>query len=179
MATPHVVGAAALILETSPAASPASVGSTIITNASAGVVTSPGTGSPNRLLYTAPTGTPTQTPTPTPTPTPTATPTTCAATPSSGSLTGTGNSFYWPGEAGIQSTNGGLHKGCLKGPAGTDFDLYLQKRSTSGGWSTVASGLTSTPNETVTYSGTAGVYRWRVYSYRGSGGYTLEVTRPS
>jgi subtilisin family serine protease len=176
MATPHVVGAAALILETGPAASPAGVANAIAANASAGVVTGPGTGSPNRLLYTAPSGAP---PTTTPTPTPTATPAPCATTPYSDSLAATGRSIYTPGEEGIQSTNGGLHKGCLKGPLGSDFDLYLQKRGTGGAWSTVASGLTSAPNETVTYSGTAGFYRWRVYSYRGAGAYTLEVTRPS
>ncbi len=80
---------------------------------------------------------------------------------------------------GPQSTTNGMHKGCLKGPAGTDFDLYLEKRNGSGSWATVASGLGATADETVNYSGTAGFYRWRVYAYSGSGAYTLEVTRPS
>jgi subtilisin family serine protease len=66
MATPHVVGAAALYLAANPSATPAQVRDALVNNATTGVVTSPGTGSPNRLLYTG-TGT---TPTPTPTPTP-------------------------------------------------------------------------------------------------------------
>lgn len=53
MATPHVAGAAALYLQNNPGASPATVQSAIIAAATTGVVTSPGSGSPNRLLYTA------------------------------------------------------------------------------------------------------------------------------
>jgi len=53
MASPHVAGAAALYLEVNPAASPATVASALTTNATMNVVTNPGTGSPNRLLYTA------------------------------------------------------------------------------------------------------------------------------
>ncbi|MEU4426736.1 S8 family peptidase [Actinoplanes sp. NPDC024001] len=52
MAAPHVAGAAALYLAGNPAATPAQVHTAIVTNATAGVVTSPGSGSPNRLLYT-------------------------------------------------------------------------------------------------------------------------------
>jgi PKD repeat protein len=52
MATPHVAGAAALYLETNPSATPATVTTALKNNATAGVVTSPGTGSPNLLLYT-------------------------------------------------------------------------------------------------------------------------------
>jgi subtilisin family serine protease len=51
MATPHVTGAAALILGVTPGASPAQVWSTMLGNATANKVTSPGTGSPNRLLF--------------------------------------------------------------------------------------------------------------------------------
>ncbi|MEU6544316.1 S8 family peptidase [Streptomyces sp. NPDC046859] len=51
MATPHVAGAAALHLADNPAATPAQVASALTAAATTGVVTSPGTGSPNRLLY--------------------------------------------------------------------------------------------------------------------------------
>ncbi|MFE6334548.1 S8 family serine peptidase [Streptomyces sp. NPDC057798] len=51
MATPHVAGAAALHLAANPAATPAQVASALTTAATPNVVTSPGTGSPNRLLY--------------------------------------------------------------------------------------------------------------------------------
>ncbi|GAA1595967.1 S8 family peptidase [Actinoplanes couchii] len=50
MATPHVVGAAALVLQDNPSYTPAQVASTLTGNAVSGKVTSPGTGSPNLLL---------------------------------------------------------------------------------------------------------------------------------
>jgi serine protease len=52
MASPHVAGAAALYLATNTGASPATVTSAIINAATTGRVTNPGSGSPNRLLYT-------------------------------------------------------------------------------------------------------------------------------
>jgi subtilisin family serine protease len=51
MATPHVAGAAALYLADNPTATPAQVASALTAAATTGVVTGPGTGSPNRLLY--------------------------------------------------------------------------------------------------------------------------------
>ena len=50
MASPHVAGAAALFLSRYPAATAADVNNWVITNATTGLVTSAGTGSPNRLL---------------------------------------------------------------------------------------------------------------------------------
>ncbi|WP_335940752.1 S8 family peptidase [Streptomyces sp. PTD5-9] len=50
MASPHVAGAAALYLAEHPNESPAQVSAGVVAAASTGVVTSPGTGSPNRLL---------------------------------------------------------------------------------------------------------------------------------
>ena len=47
-----VAGAAALFLETTPGATPADVASALISNSTSGVVGNPGSGSPNRLLYT-------------------------------------------------------------------------------------------------------------------------------
>jgi len=52
MATPHVCGASALYLAGNPTATPAAVASALTSNATSGVVIGPGTGSPNRLLYT-------------------------------------------------------------------------------------------------------------------------------
>ena len=52
MATPHVAGVAALYKQANPGASPATVRNALVANATAGVVTSARTGSPNLLLFT-------------------------------------------------------------------------------------------------------------------------------
>jgi subtilisin family serine protease len=51
MATPHVVGAAAVFLGSSPTATPQQVRDALVDNATSDVVTNPGTGSPNKLLH--------------------------------------------------------------------------------------------------------------------------------
>ncbi|GGN75887.1 hypothetical protein GCM10010112_47590 [Actinoplanes lobatus] len=51
MASPHVAGAAALVLSRNPSYTPAQVSSALTTNATPSVVTSPGTSSPNLLLF--------------------------------------------------------------------------------------------------------------------------------
>jgi subtilisin family serine protease len=161
MASPHVAGIAALYLQGAPSATPATVANAIITTSTLNVVTSAGTGSPNRLVYSLLTGGGPVTP-------PTGTTYT-------GTLSGTGANSYQP-SAGYVSSVSGAHTATLTG-TGADFDLYLQKLSGST-WSTVASSLGSTSSESVNYSGTAGTYRWRVYSYSGSGSYTLVTTKP-
>lgn len=52
MATPHVAGVAALYLQGNPGASPATVQSALVNNATAGVLSSIGRNSPNLLLFT-------------------------------------------------------------------------------------------------------------------------------
>jgi subtilisin family serine protease len=171
MASPHVAGVAALYLQNNTTASPATVASQIINTATTGVLTGIGTGSPNRLLYSLLTtgggggggGTPAA----------------CAGAPATaGSLGFTGDYDYHPNNSYYYSSVSGAHKGCLVGPtAGADFDLYLQKWNGSS-WVTVARGETSTSNETVTYNGTAGYYRFQVYSYSGSGSYNFYTLHP-
>jgi subtilisin family serine protease len=92
MATPHVAGVVALYLHQNGHQAPATVRNGLVSFATANKVTSPGTGSPNRLLHsifttgTPPPPTPTPSPTPTSGPGPTATPTpTPTPTPPSGS----------------------------------------------------------------------------------------------
>jgi hypothetical protein len=60
-----VAGAAALYLQTAPTATPAQVAQAVVAAATQGVVTSPGTGSPNRLLYSLFSGGPSDTTPPT------------------------------------------------------------------------------------------------------------------
>ncbi|WP_055492652.1 S8 family peptidase [Streptomyces sp. TP-A0356] len=54
MATPHVAGAAAVYLANHPSATPAQVATALVNGATSGVVTSPGSGSPNKLLRIVP-----------------------------------------------------------------------------------------------------------------------------
>ena len=113
-----------------------------------------------------------------PTPTPTGTtPPPGGCTGYSGTLSGTGAGQYQPNGRYYQSTTSGTHASCLDGPTGVDFDLYLQRWNGSS-WSTVARSESPGPDERISYSGTAGYYRYLVYSYSGSGSYTMSITRP-
>lgn len=51
MASPHVAGVVALYLEDNPSATPTQVNTAIVDNASLNKINNPGTGSPNKLLY--------------------------------------------------------------------------------------------------------------------------------
>ncbi len=171
MATPHVAGAAALYLEANPGASPASVSNALISNSTTGTLTDVGTNSPNRLLHTGTGGT-------TPDPDPTPEPTGCDTLPEteSGYLSSGGTAFH-PGSNDYYYSGSGTHVGCISGPAGADFDLYLEKWN-GFGWSVVARGISATSEESVSYTGTSGYYSWRVRSYSGSGSYTFGLDRP-
>jgi len=166
MASPHVAGVAALYLQNNTSASPASVRSELVNTASVNKLTGIGTGSPNLLIYSLLSSGGTTPP-----------PTTCSGGTYTGSLSGTGANAYQPNNSYYQSTISGTHSGNLTGPSGADFDLYLQKWNGSA-WSTVRSSEGTTSTESISYSGTAGYYRWRIYSYSGSGSYSLCTTRP-
>jgi serine protease len=99
-----------------------------------------------------------------------------ACEPFTGFLSGTGASSYQPNGR-YYSSGAGTHRGWLRGPSGTDFDLYLQKWN-GFGWSTVARSEGPTSEEQITYNGTSGFYRWRIYSYFGSGSYDFWLIRP-
>ncbi len=101
----------------------------------------------------------------------------CPGTLYTGSLSGTGASQIQPNGTYYYSSVSGTHQGCLRGPINADFDLYLQKWNGLT-WSNVASSLSSTSNENISYNGTAGYYRWRIYSYSGSGSYEFYMVKP-
>jgi subtilisin family serine protease len=163
MASPHVAGVAALYLQGNPTASPATVASAIVGSTTAGKVTSAGTGSPNKLLFsglTAETGGGT------------------GGTTYTGTLSA-GSSQYQPDGSYYYSTTSGTHSGKLTGPSGTDFDLYLQRWNGSS-WVNVAAAESSTSSETINYSGAGGYYyRWRIYAYSGSGSYSFTLSKPN
>jgi subtilisin family serine protease len=170
MASPHVAGVAALYLQGNPSASAATVANAITSTATTGVVTSPGTGSPNRLLYsllTPPSGGGGGGTAP------------CTGcTLYTGSLSGTGAAQYQPNNTYYYSSVSGTHRGYLRGPtSGADFDLYLYKWNGSS-WVIVASAESATANEDIAYSGTAGYYEWKILSYSGSGAYNFYLSHP-
>ncbi|WP_405754531.1 hypothetical protein OG232_33105 [Streptomyces sp. NBC_01411] len=85
-----------------------------------------------------------------------------------GSLT-TGQAQTQPdGSYYYYSETPGTHLGCLRGPAGANFSLYLQKWNGTG-WTDVAVGGTATADEDISYHGTAGYYRYVIHAYSGSG----------
>jgi serine protease len=94
-----------------------------------------------------------------------------------GSLSGTGASQYQPGGTWYFSPVSGTHRGWLQGPASADFDVRLQKWN-GFTWVTVAASESVTSTEQIAYTGTPGYYRYRVYSFSGSGAYTFWLQHP-
>jgi subtilisin family serine protease len=202
MAAPHIAGAAALYLETHPAASPAEVTNAIRSAATQGVVTDIDGTTPNLFIFTgssSPTPTPspsptaTPTPTPTPSPSPTATPTpTPSPSPSPSPTPGvcTGRVYtgtIWKNQTVYLSSSGGFSAGSgqfygavgFNNPIG--FTLKLEKRNGST-WTQVAGSSTQSGpmvtdsayyGTTINYSGTAGTYRWSIRANNGVTGYNL------
>jgi len=103
---------------------------------------------------------------------------TCPGATLNGSFSGAnGQSQIQPNGTWYQTTVTGLNSACLVGPGGTDFDLFLDKWSGSA-WAQVAKSDGSTSSETISYSGAAGYYRYRVVNYAGTGAYTFTYSRP-
>ncbi len=152
MAAPHVAGAAAVYWATHPTASMHAVMEYLLQAATPGLIPNPGTGSPNLLLATL-----------------FNTPACLTGALTSGQLSGTGDYDRGPATdlpAGVQAL-------CLEGPAGANFNLYLDMRNAQGRWVKVAQSKGPTSSEMITYTGAAGRYRWRVVSAGGFGAYDL------
>ena len=147
--------------------------------------TAPTSATPTAVPTSVPSSTtPTATPTPTkPTPTPTKTPTPTCAGMTAGSFTSSAKGKMTLKARAVTATSytthrTGLNLGCLTGPKGTDFDLALQKWNGKR-WAQVAGGSRSGSTESVSYTGTAGKYRWQVERERGRGSYTLKISHPA
>ena len=123
MASPHVAGVAALYLHQNGHQAPATVRNAIVANATSGVVGSPGTGSPNLLLYSLFGG---GGPTPTPTATPTATPTPGAQLIVNGGFEGSASPWVGSGTGYFYTANGNYPRG------GTGYIYFGVNNSVSG-----------------------------------------------
>lgn len=133
----HFDGFAALFLESNPAASPATVSSSIINSATPGVLSSIGVGSPNLLLYSL------------------ITPSgdnggsgaiSCAGTKFTGTLSGTGAVNYHSDISGFNGNNG-LYVGTVN-VSGGDVSFRLERKKGSH-WSSVAGSNGTTSNESI------------------------------
>ncbi|MBD1584564.1 M6 family metalloprotease domain-containing protein [Pseudoalteromonas sp. S16_S37] len=71
---------------------------------------------------------------------------------------------------------GGTLDMTLEGPSNADFDLKLEVWQ-SGRWVQAAISETPTSNEAITYQASSGYYRITVYSYSGSGDYSLALSK--
>jgi len=100
-----------------------------------------------------------------------------ACTRYTGTLSGTGDFDIQPNGTWYFRSVSGTHRGWLSGPAGTDFDLYLQKWN-GFLWVTVAASESVTSEEQIAYAGTSGYYRWIVNSFSGSGSYSFWLQAP-
>lgn len=87
-----------------------------------------------------------------------------------------GGTAYQP-DGGHYSSGAGIHEGWLQGPAGTNFDLILE-RWDGQKWIAVAAARSGTSTEHIRYNGSAGDYRWFVKTRKGSGSYNLWLARP-
>jgi serine protease len=170
MATPHIAGVAALMYAINPSITPDEVEADLvasarafpgscsqcgsgIVDAAAAVVAAQGGGTPPPA--SCPTG----------------------YTEYNGNLTGTGDSQAEPNGTYYYTGTSGTHSGELTGPGGTDFDLSLYKWLNSR-WTQVSSSTSSSSNEEINYASSNGYFYWNVYSYSGSGDYTLCLQTP-
>ncbi|GGJ38000.1 S8 family peptidase [Deinococcus roseus] len=165
MAGPHVAGAVALYLAGHTSSTPAQVTAAILGNTTPNKVSDPA-GSPNKLLYI---GSEPVTTTPPPTTTGPCSGANC--TTYTGKFNAEGE-YYFPPANDYFEYSGGTLKAWMKGPSGTDFDLYLYKWNGSD-WEVVGVSESPTSEESITYTGTSGYYIWLVTSYTGTGSYTF------
>jgi subtilisin family serine protease len=169
MSAPMAAGAAALYLQNNSAASPANVHGALVGTATSNSVANPGNNTANKLLFMGQ-----DNPNPAPQPQPN---NPCPACESlSGNLSGPGAGAYLPNGSYYHS-KAGTHKAWLRGPSGTDFDLYLWKWN-GGGWEVVASSASESNQENASYTGSEGYYIWIAESYSGSGAFGFWLQRP-
>ncbi len=151
MATPHVTGTVANLLENQPTATPTEIETQIKSMATQNAITNLDSTTANLLLFSQfeepQVG--------------------CAGTEFSGSLTRK-QSKYHTSSNGFQARSG-TFVGNLNLTNSAVFTLSLEKKSRVG-WQSVASSSSDIP---VNYNGSSGTYRWKVAANSGKSQYTL------
>lgn len=156
MAAPHVAGAAAAYWATQPDADVDEVMAYLTAQATPDLIPNPGLGSPNLLLSTS-----------------FNTPACLNGDHYSGALSGTGDRKRGP----RLNVPAGQQVLCLEGPAGVNFNLFLEYRNGLR-WQIVARAKGPTASEMIAFDGVAGWYRWRVVSAGGAGDFDVWVLNP-
>ena len=159
MASPHVAGAAALILEQDPVVSPAELATLINSEATTGVLTSTGIGSPDRLLFSR-----IQT-----------TPVPCSGTLLIGNVSSPTPSFQ--SSATGFPARAGEFRGELTASGSALLQLSLEIKK-GRNWTRVAHSTASNGVEGLVYRGKSGTYRWRIDAQNGGGNYLLCSNTP-
>ena len=162
MASPHVAGAVALILEEMPNLSPLEVNNILQERSSRRAIQGIKVGSPNYLLYI---GTDSfKYPNPQPSPD-------CPdCTVYSENISKAGGEMTIEVEYDAQQVTAKLF-----GPDGTDFDLFLEKKHWLFGWRSQAFSTDPKSEELIIHDLAAGKYRWKVVSESGAGDFALAV----
>ncbi len=99
----------------------------------------------------------------------------CAAgTPHRGSLNHTGDYYKVVPDGEVFYAEAGVRRGCLSGPAGTNFDLWLFRwDADQEKWKYAAGGDNGGSNERLAFAGPSAYYAWIAYSKDGAGTYTF------
>jgi subtilisin family serine protease len=204
MASPHVVGAAALYLQSNPSATPSQVRSAIINAATSNTINGVAGSTPNKMLFvnnlvsklnvpppstTKPTTT--QKPTTRPTPTtaaasPSTSPSTCKGNLCQTSSVVSGRVAFLPTPSGYYCTSstGSITHHAILSPtttAASDLDLYLLRwNPTTQLWYVKALSATAGSHEEVWFTSAdgPGCWSWEVYSYYGSVPFKLDMQVP-
>ena len=87
-----------------------------------------------------------------------------------------GESLF-PQAGGYETERDGEHWAYLEGSVDSDFDLFLWWWSGSE-WISVASGTSPDANESVSFDGDPGLYRWEVRAVSGAGAFILVFNNP-
>lgn len=162
MASPHTAGTVALLLSQSPNASPTTIASQLINNATRGVITSVPSGTPNLFIYTNPKADTPSDPIPEdPSEIPSECNDTWACYTSSANLTASNYYKQEPKDVVVVNYPRPL-KMYVKGTA--DIDLYLYHSSNGGqSWTQVAKATKTGYSESMTYQASVrGLYTWIV-----------------